>query len=364
MRTDAGPPAPMRCRLTTSWLRLSWRGVAEAAGRLRRPVPKFSRNRAGDATDHDATPPAWVTSQRGSAARRLGLVIGGLTLRRFQQPVSMFIHLVAHALPGLRPLTCPEAAWWMMRRLREMWPEALAACVMCDHLHLLLETESPRRVRRRLASVLAGCTQHLAQRRLWQPVPAPGQVADRRHLLRNVRYIHLNPVRAGLVEDPLCWPWSTHRGLIGAEVDPWVTPARPARVVGFRGSGFVNWISSYTATDPDGPRRGWKAPRSAPANTTSTVPLQSIMQAATAATPQSALSIRRHALVLLAQAQGWGQTEAVARAAGVSRRRVRQLSRQADAELLAAASLCLGDSRLTEVPRDLAPHRESKWGNR
>lgn len=34
-----------------------------------------------------------------------------------------------------------------------------------------------------------------------------------------LRYIHLNPVRAGLVHDPADWPWSGHRGLIGLSND-------------------------------------------------------------------------------------------------------------------------------------------------
>ena len=38
-----------------------------------------------------------------------------------------------------------------------------------------------------------------------------------------VRYIHLNPVRAGLVEEPLDYPWSGHRAYLGKEHVPWLS---------------------------------------------------------------------------------------------------------------------------------------------
>ena len=38
-----------------------------------------------------------------------------------------------------------------------------------------------------------------------------------------VEYIHLNPVRDGLVDQPLAWQWSTARDLVGAVADPWVS---------------------------------------------------------------------------------------------------------------------------------------------
>ena len=43
------------------------------------------------------------------------------------------------------------------------------------------------------------------------------------YLLDLVRYIHLNPVRAALVTDPLDYAWSGHRAFLGQEVLPWLT---------------------------------------------------------------------------------------------------------------------------------------------
>jgi REP element-mobilizing transposase RayT len=43
-----------------------------------------------------------------------------------------------------------------------------------------------------------------------------------RYFLELVRYIHLNPVRAGLVENPADYAWSGHRAYLGKETLPWL----------------------------------------------------------------------------------------------------------------------------------------------
>jgi len=43
------------------------------------------------------------------------------------------------------------------------------------------------------------------------------------YLLELVRYIHLNPVRAGMVTNPEEYPWSGHRAYLGQEILPWQT---------------------------------------------------------------------------------------------------------------------------------------------
>lgn len=43
------------------------------------------------------------------------------------------------------------------------------------------------------------------------------------YLLELVRYIHLNPVRAGMVSEPTDYPWSGHHSYIGNEKLPWLT---------------------------------------------------------------------------------------------------------------------------------------------
>jgi hypothetical protein len=40
------------------------------------------------------------------------------------------------------------------------------------------------------------------------------------HLLELARYVVLNPVRAGLVQDPAQWPWSSYAGMVGTATPP------------------------------------------------------------------------------------------------------------------------------------------------
>lgn len=42
------------------------------------------------------------------------------------------------------------------------------------------------------------------------------------YLLELIRYIHLNPVRAGLAEDPVDYAWSGHRAYLGLTSLPWL----------------------------------------------------------------------------------------------------------------------------------------------
>jgi len=43
------------------------------------------------------------------------------------------------------------------------------------------------------------------------------------YLLELIRYVHLNPVRAGIVPVPEEHPWSGHHAYLGAITLPWLT---------------------------------------------------------------------------------------------------------------------------------------------
>jgi len=64
------------------------------------------------------------------------------------------------------------------------------------------------------------------------------------YLLELVRYIHLNPVRAGLAQDPGDYPWSGHRAYLGQETLPWLT---------------TEWVLGQFARRPDAARRRYEA---------------------------------------------------------------------------------------------------------
>lgn len=54
------------------------------------------------------------------------------------------------------------------------------------------------------------------------------------YLLELVRYVHLNPVRAGVVPIPQEYPWSGHRAYLGNEALPWLTTETVLSLLGSR----------------------------------------------------------------------------------------------------------------------------------
>ena len=99
-------------------------------------------------------------------------------------------------------------------------------CLMTNHIHLLLEMgENPlSQMLQRLLTWHARYHNkkydrigHLYQGRY------KGVLCDKdAYLLELVRYIHLNPVRAGLTTDPKEYPWSSHKAYLGVEKHKWV----------------------------------------------------------------------------------------------------------------------------------------------
>lgn len=62
------------------------------------------------------------------------------------------------------------------------------------------------------------------------------------YLLELVRYIHLNPVRSGIIQSPEEYPWSGHRAYLGMETIPWLT---------------TDWVLSMFSGRKEAARRGY-----------------------------------------------------------------------------------------------------------
>ena len=295
------------------------------------------------------------------AARRLGAPAASHHLLGRTQPaqvradgVLMIIHLVARSLPGQKPFADARAAWWLMGRLRVAYTGALAACVMPDHLHLIVEVPDPASARRRLSKILAVAAVRAGVRHLFERVAEPQALPPGKHLERSVRYLHLNPCRAGLVADPLAWPWSTHRGLVGAEVDPWVTPASLASALGRPVRGLSEWLHRYVSSDPSVEIGGTATPTPASSAELPSTTLEAIRAAVLAATPWSTPSARRSEVVRLAAHQGWSDSRLIARVSGLSLRSAQRLAVDRREPSL-PVRVCLGDVRLSLASARVRP---------
>ena len=96
-----------------------------------------------------------------------------------------------------------------------------AWCLMSNHYHMAVRTaEVP--LWRSMASIQGRTSKGFNSRHrvfgpLWQGRYKAKPVEDQRHFDQLIVYIHMNPVAAGVVEDPADHRWSGHREMIGIE---------------------------------------------------------------------------------------------------------------------------------------------------
>ncbi len=105
-----------------------------------------------------------------------------------------------------------------------------AWCLMDNHYHIVIETVEGNLSRgmRQLNGVYTQRSnrRHELVGHLFQGRYKAILVEREAHLLELARYVVLNPVRAGMVDDPGDWPWSSYRAMIGqAEAPEWLDTA-------------------------------------------------------------------------------------------------------------------------------------------
>jgi hypothetical protein len=255
----------------------------------------------------------------------------------------MFWHLTARTLLGTKPFASPDVAWWFWLRMRRTFPEAAAACLMPNHPHVLVEGERDD-LRERLCGLMSGLARHLQLPKLWEPAPTPTPIRTAEHLERQVKYVVLNPCRARITDDPLAWPWTTYRGLLGAELDPWVHAGDLAPVVHRPVDGFENALHAYVGNDASVSKSARRFPQPAPQGVAAT-PMTDIARAATSVTPWGSRQLRRDVAVALARHQGWRQSGVIGAALGCSARSIDR-ARPVRTGALHAAALALGTPAL------------------
>jgi REP element-mobilizing transposase RayT len=94
-----------------------------------------------------------------------------------------------------------------------------AYCAMPNHFHLLIETPQPTRSAgmRHLNGSYAQRfnTRYDGSGHVFQGRYGANDISGDGQLLETARYIVLNPVRAGLRDEPHEWPWSSYRATAG-----------------------------------------------------------------------------------------------------------------------------------------------------
>jgi len=104
-----------------------------------------------------------------------------------------------------------------------------AYCLMTNHVHLLFSTTTDRaceRLMKQIGQLYAIYFNRKYKRvgSLWQGRYGSSLVLADAYLLACYRYIELNPVRAGMVDHPELYPWSSYRANAGLQTSPLVSP--------------------------------------------------------------------------------------------------------------------------------------------
>lgn len=107
--------------------------------------------------------------------------------------------------------------------------EVWAYCLMPNHVHLIVVPSGEDGLRRTFADAHRRYTGMINARHEWTGHLWQGRFGavamDEAHLLAAVRYVALNPVRAGLVRRARDWPWSSVGAHLSGQDDALVTVA-------------------------------------------------------------------------------------------------------------------------------------------
>ncbi len=95
----------------------------------------------------------------------------------------------------------------------------LSYCLMSNHVHLLAVPLEENSLARCVGRTNLIYTQYVNRKyrrsgRLWQNRFYSSIVSDDIYLWSVMRYIEINPVKAGIVKDPLAYPWSSCRATV------------------------------------------------------------------------------------------------------------------------------------------------------
>ena len=130
----------------------------------------------------------------------------------------------------------------------EMWNFRISAyCLMPNHYHLLIQTPDAN-ISRGMRHLNGIYTQRFNRRYHLEGSLFKGRyksiiISEDKYLLQVVKYIHLNPVKAGIVDSPEKYAWSSHKGYISpAKKWNWIHKQFILNIIS---SDKKNWLQFY-----------------------------------------------------------------------------------------------------------------------
>ncbi|WP_426338876.1 transposase [Pseudoduganella sp. S-14] len=142
---------------------------------------------------------------------------------------------------------------WMMRFAKESDCDIHAYVLMTNHVHLALTPRDSGSLAVLMKMLNQRYVAYINKKRNWTGTLWEGRfksclMFDQRYFLTCMRYIELNPVRAGMVGHPRDYPWSSYRTNAEGVSNPCITPHAIYQALGNtesdRHSAYRNFMSS------------------------------------------------------------------------------------------------------------------------
>ncbi len=137
---------------------------------------------------------------------------------------GQYYHIYNRGVEKRKIFTCDENYLFLLRRIKEFLPNYpvtfIAYCLMPNHYHFLVRAEKDNGIGPFLQRLFNSYTQAFNQQEkrsgtLFETRAKSVLIDQNSHLLHIARYIHLNPVRAGLTQHPKDWAYSNYLEFIG-----------------------------------------------------------------------------------------------------------------------------------------------------
>ncbi len=252
-------------------------------------------------------------------------------------------HLIATTRGLDRDLLSPDRASWLWNRLQRAVPDALSCVLMPDHLHMVAPPGRLRAFRGTLSrfTVVFGVRIDVREAE---------RATTRRTAGRMIRYGLFNPIRAGLVDDPYAWTWSTLQDLSDAAFPQWTSMQRISACLRLSVRQTRRALTTTADCTPPPPRRvlplsfGVQAALSAAAAALR-VPIPDVLS----------LRVGRRVSVQLLYMVGTPRVTDVAQALELGESTVRRLRHAPVDAATQAALACLAEPRFTPPDENRAP---------
>lgn len=130
-------------------------------------------------------------------------------------------------------------------------------CWMTNHLHAIVQISD-----RPLGELMQSIAMRYSRYR-HKTLSTTGHLFERRYrakvidvdayFLTALRYVHMNPVAAGIVDHPADYPWSSHRAFLGMRIVPWLTVDFGLRMfdadIAKAREAYAEFIGAYVPSD-------------------------------------------------------------------------------------------------------------------